>query len=319
MNILILSCGTRNKIVQYFKQELNGKGKVIATDCSRLAPALYEADSHHVVPKIDEPGYLDNILSICKENNIHAVLSLIDPELNLLAKYRERFLEIGTMPIVSETRIVEFCFNKYKFHEFLKGSGFNYIKSYLEKELLYEDIENGRVDYPVFVKPVDGSASLNISKVHSEEELEFLFSKYNNLMVQEFMKGTEYGVDVYVDLLSNEPTTIFIKEKLKMRAGETDKAVSVKNEEIYKLVQDFFEKTEAIGVFDLDIFEVNNEYYISEVNPRFGGGYPHAHESGANIPRMIVNNINRNINENTVGNYKEGLYMMKFNDLIVSF
>src|SRR5699024_9853109 len=88
LNILILSCGTRNKIIQYFKRELAGKGIVIATDCSKLAPALYEADKYFIVPKIDDEGYLDEIFSICKDNNVKAVLSLIDPELNLLAEHK---------------------------------------------------------------------------------------------------------------------------------------------------------------------------------------------------------------------------------------
>lgn len=79
LNILILSCGTRNKIVQYFKKELEGIGQVIATDCSELAPALYDADKHFIVPRMNEEGYIDVILSICKENNIKGVLSLIDP------------------------------------------------------------------------------------------------------------------------------------------------------------------------------------------------------------------------------------------------
>ena len=86
MNILILSAGTRNKIVQYFKKELEGKGKVIATDNSSLAPAIYDADKHYIVPRIIEPNYLDVILEICKKENVKGVFSLIDPELELLSK-----------------------------------------------------------------------------------------------------------------------------------------------------------------------------------------------------------------------------------------
>ena len=92
INILILSCGTRNKIVQYFKKELTGRGLVIAADSSYLAPALYEADKHFIVPRITDDGYLNTILTICKENNVKAILSLIDPELSKIgrASCRER-------------------------------------------------------------------------------------------------------------------------------------------------------------------------------------------------------------------------------------
>ncbi|MGM9937515.1 MAG: carbamoyl phosphate synthase, partial [Candidatus Ornithomonoglobus sp.] len=92
MNILVLSCGTRNKVMQYFKRELKGKGKLFATDCSELAPALYEADKYFIVPRMTDDNYLSLILDICKDNKIDAVFSLIDPELSLLAENREKFL-----------------------------------------------------------------------------------------------------------------------------------------------------------------------------------------------------------------------------------
>lgn len=91
MNILILSAGTRNKVVQYFKRELEGKGLVIATDCSDIAPAIYDADKYYIVSRMAAPGYLDEILEICKKENITGVLSLIDPELSLISENKEKF------------------------------------------------------------------------------------------------------------------------------------------------------------------------------------------------------------------------------------
>lgn len=315
LNILILSCGTRNKIVQYFKKELDGRGLVIATDCSDLAPALYEADKHFIVPRMDDEGYLDAILSICKENNIKAVLSLIDPELCLLAEHKQAFLRIGTMPIVSELDVVELCFDKYKMFEFLVRNGFKTVRSYVDKEIFYSDVGAGVINYPVFVKPVRGSASINISKVTSKEEIELLFNRFDNLMIQEFMDGTEYGADVYIDIISSKPVAIFIKEKIKMRAGETDKSVSIKDEQLFELITKFVRETGFKGIIDIDIFKVNGEYYISEVNPRFGGGYPHAYESGVNVPAMIINNLSGVKNKGEISNYQEGIHMMKFSEV----
>ncbi|PFG15094.1 ATP-grasp domain-containing protein [Bacillus sp. es.036] len=317
LNILILSCGTRNKIVQYFKKELAGKGRVFATDCSELAPALYEADKHFVVPRMDANGYLDEILSICREYKITAVLSLIDPELSLLAENKKSFLEIGTIPIVSDSDVVELCFDKYKMFEFLIQNKFKTVKSYVNKDNFYHDIETGEINYPVFVKPVRGSASLNINKVTSREEIEFLFSQFDDLMIQEYMDGTEYGADVYIDMNSGEPVAIFTKEKIKMRAGETDKSVSIKDEKLFSLIEDFVSKSGFKGIIDIDIFKVNGEYYISEVNPRFGGGYPHAYECGVNVPELILNNVSGIVNLGKIGDYDKGLFMLKFNEVIV--
>ena len=130
-----------------------------------------------------------------------------------------------------------------------------------------------------------------------------------------YVDGIEYGIDVYIDMISSEPVAIFTKEKIKMRAGETDKSVSIKDEQLLELVGKFVKKAKFKGIIDIDVFKVNDEYYISEVNPRFGGGYPHAYESGVNVPSLIVNNLNGHVNNEQVGQYDEGIYMMKFNEV----
>lgn len=316
-NILILSCGTRNKIVQYFKKELQGKGEVVATDCSLLAPALYEADKYFIVPKLTEPNYLEKILEICINNEISSVLSLIDPELTFLAKSKQSFLDINVVPIVSDIDSIETCFNKYKFYDFLKKTSFNTIRSYVSKDLFYEDCEKGLINFPVFVKPICGSASNNISKVVNRKQLDFLFDNYNDLIIQEFMNGEEYGADVYIDLITKNVISIFIKKKIKMRAGETDKSVSIKDNKLFDLIIQFIGQTNLKGIIDIDIFKVNDEYYISEINPRFGGGFPHAYECGVNIPRMIINNLEGAKNEPIIGDYYPNIFMMKYNEIIV--
>ena len=105
-----------------------------------------------------------------------------------------------------------------------------------------------------------------------------------------------------------------------MRAGETDKSVSIKDDELFELIKDFVKKARLKGIIDIDIFKVNGDYYISEVNPRFGGGYPHAYECGVNIPRLIINNIEGNINDHLLCDYDENVFMMKFNEVkVMSF
>lgn len=315
MNVLILSCGIRNKLVHYFKTVLADRGCVMAADSSQLAPALYDADKYFIVPKLDEAGYKERILSICKENNIHAVFSLIDPELSFLASNKQDFLNIGTTPIVSDYGVVEMCFNKYAMYQFLIKNNLKTVKSFISKDEFYKDVADGLINYPVFIKPFDGSASININKVISKEEVELLFSQHNNLMIQEFMDGIEYGADVYVDMISGEPVAIFTKEKIKMRSGETDKSVSIKDEKLFDLIKSFVKKVGFKGIIDIDIFKVKGEYYISEVNPRFGGGYPHAYECGVNVPEMIINNINGYVNADVIGQYDTGVYMMKYNEI----
>lgn len=317
MNILILSAGTRNKVVQYFKRELGNEGKVIATDCSNLAPAVYEADRFYLVPRITAPDYLDTILDICRKESIDGVFSLIDPELSLLAKEKEKFLAVGTTPIVSPYELVETCFDKFKMYKLLCEMGIPTGKCFVDKEAFYRAIEAGEIAYPVFVKPVKGSASININKVNSNKEIDVLFDLYDDLMIQEYMDGTEYGADVYVDMLTGKCTSIFIKEKIKMRAGETDKSVSVKDEALFSMIEKFVEKCGFCGMIDMDIFKIGDTYYISEVNPRFGGGYPHAYECGVNMPAQVICNLKGESNMDSIGCYRAGICMMKYNEIAI--
>lgn len=317
INILILSAGTRNKVVSYFKQELTGKGNVIATDCNPLAPAIYMADRHYIVPRIDAPEYLDTIYDICRKEAITAVFSLIDPELTLLAEHKEAFEAIGVTPIVSDVKTVEICFDKYKMSRFLKEHGFATIKTYNSLESFQVDYEKQLVDFPVFVKPMCGSCSVNIQKLDDMDTLINVMHQYDDLMIQEYMDGKEYGVDVYVDMISHTMVSLFVKEKLLMRAGETDKSVSIKNEDMNALMKKFTEALPFYGHIDVDVFEKGGRYYISEVNPRFGGGYPHAYECGVNFPQYMINNLEGNTNEVSVGNYDEDVYMMKYLDVFM--
>ena len=315
MNILILAAGTRNKIVQYFKRTFDGIGTVVATDASKLGPAIYDADKYYIVPPITELGYLDKILEICKNEQISGVLSLIDPELSLLAANEEKFKAIGTTIIGSSYDLCEMALDKMQMYEWLKAHGYKCARSWMDKDEFFKAVDAGEVSYPVFVKPYRGSASISISKVYDKETVDLLFAHEDDLMIQEFLDGQEIGADVYIDLISGEVVSIFTKKKIKMRAGETDKAVSFKDPELFTLIEKFVDEAGYRGQIDIDIFEINGEYYISEVNPRFGGGYPHAYEAGCDHMKLILNNLSGKVNKKNIGAYDEGIYMMKYNEV----
>lgn len=315
INVLLLSVGSRNKVVQYFKKELKGLGKVTVTDKSSLAPALTEGDASYVVPSIDSPQYLQVLLDICKKEKITGVLSLIDPELSLLAKYRSKFEEIGVTVVGSDYSVCERALDKMQTYEWLVANGYKTAKSYSNKKDFINDLNQGKISFPVFVKPACGSASVAISKVNDIQTLELLLQGNNDLMIQEFLDGQEIGADVYIDMISGQVVSIFTKKKLLMRAGETDKAVSFKDQKLFDLIEKFAIESGYKGQIDIDIFQVDGEYYISEVNPRFGGGYPHAHECGCNHVKLILNNLQGKANDKKIGDYDENVYMMKYNEI----
>lgn len=312
-NILITSVGTRTKIIQYFKEN-NRTGKVIATDMSKLAPAIYEADKFYIVPRIDDPNYIGNLLEICKKEKVDGILSLIDPELSLLSQNEKKFKDIGVTVIGSSYDCCELSLNKMNMYNWLNSHNYDCARSYLNKEDFYQDLDNKLVSFPVFVKPYDGSASISINKVYNKKQLDLLFEEHEGLMIQEYLDGQEIGADVYIDLISREVVSIFTKRKIVMRAGETDKSVSFKDEKLFEIIKKFVKEAGFRGQIDIDIFDVNGKYYISEVNPRFGGGYPHAYECGVNHMSLIYNNLNGKENKYNIS-YTDDIYMMKFSDL----
>lgn len=315
MNILILSAGTRNKIVRYFKESISGK--VIAADMQTTAPALYEADKFYIVPKITEPDYIDLVIDICKKEKTDAVISLIDPELSLLAENSKRFENIGVKVIGSSYEHCEMALDKMKMYRWLNSHGYNCAKSFDNKEDFYRELKSGGISFPVLVKPVRGSASFSVSRVDDSEMLESFWNHKDGLMIQEYLKGCEIGADVYVDMISHEVVSVFTKKKLRMRAGETDKAVSFRDEKLFELIERFVCECGWSCQIDIDIFEVNGEYFINEVNPRFGGGYPLAYECGCNHMKMIENNFKGISNLKSIGDYEDGIYMMKYSDVVI--
>lgn len=317
MNILITSVGRRTQLLKYFKKELGNKGRLIATDVSRLAPAIYVADKYYTVPRIDEDNYIDVLLDICMKENVNALFSLIDPELSILAKHAERFESIGVKPIVSPYEVCELWLDKFQSGSFCRSNGFNFAKTYNNFDQFEDALKSGEINFPVFLKPQKGSASLNINVANNIDEAKIIFCAYPQMIIQELLVGQELGVDVYVDIITKDIISIFIKEKIAMRAGETDKARSIKSDELMDLIKRLINKAGLIGPIDIDVFYINGDYYISEINPRFGGGYLLAYECGANFPRYIINNLSNVPNTVAVGEYDNNVIMMKHDTISI--
>lgn len=314
MNILITSVGRRTKLVEYFKREFN---KVIVTDMSEYAPALYKADKYYILPSINDKNYLERVKIICKENKIDGILSLIDPELELLSKNKKEFEQIGVTVVGSSYDVSKLCFDKWEMYKFLKQNNFLTAKTFNNLIDFKQEYLEKKIEFPVILKPRTGSASIGIKKIEGMLELEYWWNqKKEDYIIQEFLFGEEIGCDVYTDLISKKIISIFTKKKINMRAGETDKAFSFKNLKLFKLLEEFVVKLESIGPIDIDVFKVGEKYYISEVNPRFGGGYLAAHECGINFPKMIKSNLNGLINQEMIGQYEEHKVILKCDDVV---
>ena len=156
-----------------------------------------------------------------------------------------------------------------------------------------------------------------ITRAEDRETVEFLFSHGEGLLIQEYLRGQEIGADCYIDMISGETVSVFTKKKLVMRAGETDKGISFQDPVLFELIERFVKESGFRGQIDIDIFECDGVYYISEVNPRFGGGYPHAYECGVNMPAQVIRNLKGEKNAEDIGNYEAGICMMKYSEVMI--
>lgn len=315
MNLLILSAGTRCQLINYCKKVENGFDRVVATDCSMYAPAIYMADNYYIVPKMKKKEYIPTLFNICIRENIKVILPLQEDELEIIAQNREIFEKIGIFVCVSPLGTVKICRDKYLFYKKLKSVDVQCVETY-DYETEREKIEN--LTLPLIMKERNGCGSIGNLVIKYLPMLECCAkNSEEKLIVQPYMEVQEFGVDVYVDFFSGEIISIFAKEKLRMRAGETEKSKSVKDEKLFELVKTIVEKLEFSGPIDIDILKCKDQYYVLEINPRFGGGYPHAYECGVNFIKYIVLNAMGKKLMPEIGCYKEDEVMLKYTDAMV--
>lgn len=318
-NILFCSCGRRVKLLMDFRESMNGCGNIVAADLSPVAPALSVADRPHLVPRIDAPDYFEHVLDICEKENVKAITTLIDPEIEILAKHREELVEKGILPLCPAAWTAHLCFDKYEMFKHLNAKGVRTVLTYNSLEGLKEGLDKGEVQFPVFMKPISGSGSVGIGKVNNWEEAE---EKFNDgkftYIIQELMTGGDCDADVYVDCLSHKPVAIFSKKKIESRIGGASKTISFIDPKLFEFVKEVCSVLELNGPCDMDFFIKDGEYYLSEINPRFGGAYLHAYGAGVDFIKLILNNIHGVENTSIIGEYEEGVIMMMYDDVVIT-
>ncbi len=280
MNILILSAGRRVELTNCFKaarDRLGIKGKVVAADCSPLAPALYFADEKEIVPRISEgEAYVRSIIDICKKHDISLVVPTIDTELMLLAENKEKIQYEGKCKVlISGKDVIGVCRNKIKTQLFLEEHGFKVPHLYIEKEL-----EKGDYEFPLFIKPLDGSSSIDAYKVNNEEELKAYLGIIDKPMVQAYMEGEEYTIDCFLDF-SGKLLSLVPRIRIATRSGEIAKGKVIRDEEIAEDVKRLLEVLGPIGHITVQCRKTKRGVEYIEINPRFGGGAPMSIMAGA--------------------------------------
>ena len=305
MNILFTSVGRMSYLVEYFKEALGGEGKIHVANSTASTPAFLAADETVVTPLIYDDDYIPFLLRYCKDNKIDAVIPLFDLDLAMLSKHREDFDKIGTALIVSDYSTIDTCNDKLKTCEFLKENGFTAPHTFTSIDEARQSVADGEITYPLIVKPRWGTSSKFVFEAENIEELKIFYKKVkrgiknsnlkylsaadpeNDVIIQQKLKGREYGLDVINDLNGNYVTTV-AKKKYAMRSGETDCAITINSKPLKDIGEKLAKLLKHRANLDVDVFVDGNNFYVIDMNARFGGGYPFTHASGVNLPKAII-------------------------------
>ncbi len=311
MNVLFTNIGRRGYLVDFLKNTKSFHGKVYVSDCDPTASGLYcQHDGKFLMrkPVENEEAYMSDLLRICQANEIRLVIPVIDPEVYIFSTYRDEFIAQGILLLASDRKVLDICYNKKLMNEFLISIGFLIPRSFYSIPEFDDAYKNEIVNYPLFIKPIFGSGSVNSYKIENYEQLVAQFKK--DMIIQEFIDGKEYGVDAFTDR-NGDAVRIIVKRKIAMRSGETDKAITISDDRILVKVKNLVSCLKPFGPIDIDILENSGKLYFIDLNPRFGGGYPASHMSGINFLELALATESGKTIQPEFDNYQVGQLTMK--------
>lgn len=283
MKILFTSVGRRVELMQRFRQGAQNLGinlEIHGADMSDTAPALCFCDKTLTPPRIKTDEYIPFLIDYCRKNRIDALIPTIDTDLYPLSLHKQDFG--ATKVLVSNPEMVAICRDKRKTAGFLNGIG-------LCSPVPVDDVRLYDGPFPAFIKPRDGSSSISCYKVENESMLEKYASSVPDYIIQPFIEGTEYTVDILCDL-SGRPILITPRIRLAVRSGEVLKTQIRQDDGIIadmKKLIDVFKPTGQITVQLIKQKDTGINYYI-EINPRFGGGAPISMLAGADSASCVL-------------------------------
>lgn len=283
-NVLITSAGKRVELLLEFLKECRNNGdKVLTVDLNpSMSPACRLSDASFPVMRVTEPEYIDELLDICVKNDVRIVIPTIDTELQVLADNRQRFSEYGVEMMVSDSEFISLCRDKRKTMSLFDKLGIRNP----------EARDKWNPQFPMFAKPYDGSLSTNIHVIRCKDDLTEEILNDPKLLFMEYIDKHEYKeftVDMYYGK-DNQVKAIIPRERIEIRSGEVNKGAARKNYLVPYLKERMGYMPGVRGCICIQLFyrEKDNDVVGIEINPRYGGGYPLSYYTGANFPKMMI-------------------------------
>lgn len=304
-NILITSASRKVSLVRNFKKALGSNGKIIAADINPESPALYFADDYVIVPRSDNPNFINFITDFCKKKEIKLIIPTRDEELILFSKNKKIFDEIDVKIMVSDVETIEICQDKEKFIDFCEKNGFGIPNTYKNPELITE------WDFPLFLKPVIGKSGVDTFKVESFDNLNEILSKNNDFIIQECVDAPEYTIDLFADFEGNVISAV-PRQRVYVWGGESLVTKTVKNEKIIEESVRLSQTLKLKGHNTIQCFFDGKNIKFIEINPRFGGAASISFEAGANSAKFLIKLLNNEKLESQIGDFEDNLLSLRF-------
>jgi carbamoyl-phosphate synthase large subunit len=312
LNVLFTCIGRRVSLLNSFRRaakQLKINAAFFGTDTTDLSSALQLCDEGFLVKPTTHPGYIKQLLSIVKANKVKLLIPTVDLDLKVLARNKPKFASMECRVLVSTPEVIDICQDKRKTYQFLAKNGFDTpvtmsVRSALSKK---------KLNWPCFLKPWDGYAGRGNAVVNNRTELLFYAKRIPNAICQEFIEGTEYTCDVYIDF-GMKVRCVVPRKRIEIRAGEVSKGQVVKNPHIMSNAAKLVEALGAgPGVITLQLFLTDdNRVKFIEINPRFGGGAPLSIKAGANFPKWILQELSGKKTNIRSDGFEDDLIMLRY-------
>ena len=317
LNVLLSSCGRRVGLMDCFRSALRDLGicgSVVAVDCSLTAPAFHLADAAWQVPRCSEPEFAQVIVELCQRESVRLAVPTIDPELPVYAGNRDLFAAVRTAVAVSGPDTVAIAADKVRTHQWLSEHGFATVRQAPANEALAQPSD---WRFPLIAKPRRGSAGIGVAPVADLDALRVACRGRDDLVVEEIAPGQEYTINLFVNA-SGKCICVVPHMRLEVRAGEVSKAVTAKRPALIELGRQIGEALPgAYGPLNVQCFvDAQGTIRVTEINPRFGGGYPIAQAAGANFPRWLIEEALGRSVWGPFDDWEDGLAMLRYDSAV---
>jgi carbamoyl-phosphate synthase large subunit len=313
INVLITAASRRVPLIQAFAQALKRlgfRGNVVTTDMNNLSPGLYFGSRHYIVPLTTDPQYIPIIKSICFRERIHLLIPTIDDELPLFGRHKEDFKAMGIQVAVSSENTGFVCNDKHRTARFLLEKGIPFARTWLPGELNFRLLQ-----YPLFLKPRTGRGSVGAFAIHNERELRFFLDYVPDPIVQEFLPGKEFTIDLLADF-SGKVISVVPRERMVVRSGVTDRGQTLNHSGMIQLAVRTAEALDIRGPANIQAKLNNGTATLFEVNPRFSGGIPLTIAAGADFPGWLIEMCSGRRIRPCIGKFTDRLIMACYESAI---